>query len=87
MGTVGTNAGSGEVKLANDPFDQLRQYGKLYLSGKDFKDVFIVKQKVWINMMVTGNAASIATQYFISGQYVKLDKKVVDELKQGVSLT
>ncbi len=67
--------------------DKLRNMGILYLAGVDFKDVFIVKTKVWMHAITAGQDAAEILHYWISGQYVKLDNKVIDQLKQGVTLT
>ncbi len=67
--------------------DRLRQSGILYLSGRDFKDVFIVKTKCHMNAENIGQDAAEVMHYWISGQYVKLDAKVIDNLRQGVTLT
>lgn len=67
--------------------DKLRDQGILYLDGRDFKDVFIVKSQFWLNADSAGQDASEEFHLFISGHYVKLQPKVIDQLKQGVTLS
>lgn len=82
---TGTPAGSGDVY--QEKCDQIRDSGILYLDGRDFKDVFIVKDQFWANFLNSGQDAAEVFHAFISGHYVKLNQKVIDQLKQGVTLT
>lgn len=82
--TVGTNAGPG-VHTYN-PADEIRDQGKLYLDGRDFKDVFFVKETVYINLLNSGQDADEEVHLEMKGKYVHLPQKDIDDIKDGNTL-
>jgi hypothetical protein len=88
IGATGTPAANGEPSDGgNGWFDKLRDQGILYRDGKDFKDVFIAKEKFYVNFNTAGQDAVEELHYVITGQYVNLPQKIIDGIKQGVTLT
>lgn len=84
--TVGTNAGTGLEKATTEA-DIIREQGKLFLDGRDFSDVYIVKNKAWMHFLNAGQDATEVIHWFLSGQYVHLDDETIKQLTQGVTLT
>lgn len=67
--------------------DEIREQGILFLDGRDFAEVYIVKETVWMN---AGNSGQDATEVFhmnLVGNYVHLEKDEIDAMKSGVTLT
>jgi len=84
--TVGTNAGTGLEKATSES-DRLREEGILFLDGRDFVDVFIVKNKAWMHFLNAGQDATEVVHWWMSGNYVHLDQEDIDALTRGVTLT
>lgn len=85
--TVGTNAGTGLQNSRNTRGDEIRQQGKLYLDGRDFINIYIVKEKFWVNHLNGGQDADEVFHCILDGRYVHLPQKEIDALKQGATLT
>lgn len=84
--TVGTNAGTGLEKPTSEA-DKLREQGLLFIDGRDFNDIYIVKNKAWGHFLNAGQDATEVIHWFISGQYVHLEPDDIKALTQGVTLT
>jgi hypothetical protein len=73
---IGTKAGT--VDLRTDVAEQIRTVITL-LDGRDFSDLFIVKDKFWINAINSGQDGAIDCHIEISGKYVKLPDSDIEK--------
>lgn len=84
--TVGTNAGSGEEKEKPNMGDVIRDQGWLFLDGRDFNDVYIVRDFAYINLENSGQDGNETFHCEMKGKYVHLNEDDIQNIKDGNTL-
>lgn len=81
----GTGADTGQF---NDDLieDVLRGQGILYLDGRDFKDVFITKEKFFINVKTVGQDAAEDIHFEMKGKFVRIPNDDIERIQEGNTL-
>jgi hypothetical protein len=65
---------------------QVAQSGVLFVDGKDFLDVFVVKNKIFAVFNTNGQDAAEAAHFELIGNYVTLGEADLREIERGTSL-